>query len=90
MFVGKSFPRPQIVLSDRAQIFFICSLQIWNNESMKDFLSRAYRVVNGKADDTDLEKTNIHTCLAHVLFVSVFIYLRTYLFLFFIGYSKNG
>ncbi|CAF4396900.1 unnamed protein product, partial [Rotaria magnacalcarata] len=34
---------------------------------MKDFLHRAYRIVNDNADDTDLQKTNIHACLAHVL-----------------------
>ncbi|CAF3829497.1 unnamed protein product [Rotaria sordida] len=67
VFVGKTFPRPQIVLSDRAQIFLIGSLQIWNNESMKDFLNRAYRIVNGNADDNDLKMMNIHACLSHVL-----------------------
>ena len=72
MFPGKLFPRPKVVLSDRAQIFLMASLQIWNNESMKDVLNRAYRIVNDSADDTDLEKTNIHACLAHVLLVSVF------------------
>ena len=40
---------------------------------MKEFLNRAYRIVNGNADDSDLQKTNIHACLAHVLVVSVFI-----------------
>ena len=71
MFPGKPFPRPKVVLSDRAQIFLMASLQIWNNEFMKDFLNRAYRIVNDSADDTDLEKINIHACLAHVLLVSV-------------------
>ncbi|CAF2137982.1 unnamed protein product [Rotaria magnacalcarata] len=67
VFPGKPFPRPRIVLSDRAQIFLIAALQLWNNESMKDFLHRAYRIVNDNADDTDLQTTNIHACLAHVL-----------------------
>ncbi|CAF2149342.1 unnamed protein product [Rotaria magnacalcarata] len=67
VFPGKPFPRPRIVLSDRAQIFLIVALQLWNNESMKDFLHRAYRIVNDNADDTDLQTTNIHACLAHVL-----------------------
>jgi hypothetical protein len=37
---------------------------------MKDFLSRAYRIVTGTADECDMKKTNIHACLAHVLLVS--------------------
>jgi len=70
VFVGRPFPRPRIVLSDRAQVFLIASLQIWNNESMKEFLQRAYRIVTDDAVDNDYELTNIHACLAHVLVVS--------------------
>ncbi|CAF4240825.1 unnamed protein product [Rotaria sp. Silwood2] len=67
VFPGKPFPRPKIVLSDRAQVFLTGALRIWNNESLKDFLNRAFRIVNGNADYEDLQKTNVHACIAHVL-----------------------
>ena len=45
---------------------------------MKDFLRRSYRIVNNMADDNDIDLTNIHTYLAHVLlagvYISVFVY----------------
>lgn len=58
------------MLSDRAQVFLTAALQIWNNETMKEFLDRAYRIVTDDASGEDYEKTNIHACLAHVLIVS--------------------
>ncbi|CAF1488393.1 unnamed protein product, partial [Adineta steineri] len=67
IFVGKPFPRPRVVLSDRAQVFLLAALQIWNDESMHEFLHRAYRIVTDKATDYDLQLTVIHACLAHVL-----------------------
>ncbi|CAF4164381.1 unnamed protein product [Rotaria sp. Silwood2] len=67
LFVNKPFPRPQLILSDRAQIFLLAALHVWNNESLKDFLNRAYRIVNDNTNDDDLKMTNIHACLAHVL-----------------------
>lgn len=69
MFVGRQFPKPKFILSDRAQIFLCAAIKFWNNETMKDFLARAYRIVNGRATDKDLNATNIHACIAHVLIV---------------------
>lgn len=62
-------------MSDRALVFLLASLKVWNNETMKDFLDRAYKIVTGTADDNDLKKTNIHACLSHVLLVSVRFYM---------------
>ena len=45
----------------------IASLREFNGESILDFNERAFRVVTGSADDTDLKKTIIHVCAAHVL-----------------------
>jgi len=59
-----------MVLSDRAQVFLIASLRVWNNETMNDFLQRAYRIITGNNNDSDNQKTNIHACLSHVLLVS--------------------
>ncbi len=41
---------------------------------MKDFLNRAYRLVNDEASDHDHELTNIHACIGHVLVVSLFFF----------------
>jgi hypothetical protein len=48
----------------------MATLEVWNNETMKQFLNRAYRIVTGVSNDSDRQKTNIHACLAHVLLVS--------------------
>jgi hypothetical protein len=61
-----------VVLSDRAQVFLVAALQIWNSETMTQFLNRAYRIVTNQATDIDFTLTNIHACLAHVLLVSAF------------------
>jgi hypothetical protein len=54
-------------------VFLLAALQIWNNESLKHFLQRAYRIVTDAADDDDLDLTFIHACIAHVLVVSIFV-----------------
>jgi hypothetical protein len=46
---------------------------------MKDFLARAYRIVDGRASNEDLDSTNIHACIAHVLIVSLRINFFMYL-----------
>ncbi|CAF4076111.1 unnamed protein product [Adineta steineri] len=67
IFSEKHFPRPRFILSDRAQVFLIGALRVWNNETLKDYLNRAYRIVTGNSTNYDNELTNIHACLAHVL-----------------------
>ncbi len=71
--MSKEFPRPKLILSDRAQVFLCAALKVWNNEKMNQFLDRSYRIVNGDATDEDLRLTNIHACMAHVLVVNLFI-----------------
>ncbi|CAF1538595.1 unnamed protein product [Didymodactylos carnosus] len=67
-FEGKQFPKPEFVLSDRAQVFLQASLEVFNNsESYEMFLDRAYRIVTGQPHTNDLQQTNIHACLAHVM-----------------------
>ncbi len=51
------------------------AVQIWNDETMSQFLNRAYRIVTRKATEADYKLTNIHACLSHVALVSDFIYL---------------
>lgn len=65
------FPRPAIILSDRAQVFLQAALRVFNEESFDQFLARAYRIVTNHALPDDITKTNIHACLAHFMLVSV-------------------
>lgn len=65
------FPRPAVILSDRAQVFLQAALRVFNEESYDQFLSRAYRIVTNRARRDDFTKTNIHACLAHFMLVSV-------------------
>ncbi|CAF0912387.1 unnamed protein product [Adineta ricciae] len=62
-----SFPRPAIILSDRAQVFLQAALRVFNDENYQQFLSRAYRIVTKKGIQSDFFKTNIHACLAHFM-----------------------
>ncbi|CAF3296364.1 unnamed protein product, partial [Rotaria socialis] len=63
-----SFPRPAVILSDRAQIFLQAALRIYNDENYQQFLARAYRIVTNQAIQDDLFKTIIHACLSHFMF----------------------
>ena len=65
-----AFPKPAVILSDRAQIFLQAGLRVFNDESYQQFLARAYRIVNNQAIENDLFKTNIHACLSHFMLVS--------------------
>ncbi|CAF3269861.1 unnamed protein product [Rotaria sp. Silwood2] len=62
-----SFPRPAMILSDRAQIFLQAGLYIFNEENYQQFLARAYRIVTNQPIKNDLWKTNIHACLSHFM-----------------------
>jgi hypothetical protein len=74
VFPGHDFPRPVMVLSDRAMVFLVGALEIWNGENMSQFLQRAYRIVTDEATELDYKLTNIHACLAHLSLVSTFLY----------------
>ncbi|CAF4522949.1 unnamed protein product, partial [Rotaria sp. Silwood2] len=62
-----AFPKPAIILSDRAQVFLQAALRVFNNESYQNFLARSYRIVTNAATSDDLSKTNIHACLSHFM-----------------------
>jgi hypothetical protein len=57
------------LLSDRAQVLLQSGLRVFNEESNQQFLERAYRIVTNQNIEGDLEKTNIHACMGHVLAV---------------------
>ncbi|CAF2138916.1 unnamed protein product [Rotaria magnacalcarata] len=56
-----SFPRPAIILSDRAALY------VFNDENYSAFRARAYRIVTNAAIRNDLSNTNIHACLSHFM-----------------------
>ncbi|CAF4854420.1 unnamed protein product, partial [Rotaria sp. Silwood1] len=62
-----SFPRPAVILSDRAQILLQAALGFFNDENYQQFLTRAYRIVTHQAIKNDLSKTIIHACLSHFM-----------------------
>ncbi|CAF4649122.1 unnamed protein product, partial [Rotaria magnacalcarata] len=65
-----SFPRPAIILSDRAQVFLHAALYVFNDENYSAILARAYRIFTNAAIRNDLSNTNIHVYLSHfMLFV---------------------
>ena len=58
------------MLSDRAVVFLLAALEVWNGETIHSFLSRAYRIVSNSGSEADLAYTNVHACLAHIMLVS--------------------
>ncbi|CAF4046711.1 unnamed protein product [Rotaria sp. Silwood2] len=64
-----SFPKPVVIISDRAQIFLQAALRVFNEETYQQFFERAYRIVNHQAIENDLSKTIIHACLSHFMLV---------------------
>ncbi|CAF4662673.1 unnamed protein product [Rotaria magnacalcarata] len=56
-----SFPRPVIILSDRAALY------VFNDKNYSAFLARAYRIVINATIRNDFSKTNIHACLSHFM-----------------------
>ena len=58
---------PKQVNSDRSLVFIQAALSEFNNETMDDFKSRAWRIINGEASCCDMSKVNPHACLSHVM-----------------------
>lgn len=58
---------PKQVNSDRSLVFIQAALSEFNNETMDDFKSRAWRIINGEASAVDMTKVNPHACLSHVM-----------------------
>jgi hypothetical protein len=58
---------PNQINSDRSLVFIQAALSEFNNESMDDFRSRAWRIITGQASSSDLRKVIPHACLSHVM-----------------------
>jgi hypothetical protein len=62
------FPKPPIIHSDRALVFLIAGIQIFNNdETMDRYIERCWRIVQRTATKRDIELTVVHACLGHFM-----------------------
>ena len=59
--------QPIQVNSDRAMGFILSALQVFNGETFHQFLQRAWRIVLGKAENSDLTLTIVHSCAFHFM-----------------------
>jgi hypothetical protein len=76
-FIGKykqaygfknSFPKPPIIHSDRATVFLLAGIQVFNHdETMDRYIERCWRIVKQTATKRDLEITVVHACLGHFM-----------------------
>lgn len=63
-----SFPKPPIIHSDGALVFQLAALRFFNNDmTMADYVKRCWNIVNRAAGKEDLQKTVVHSCLAHFM-----------------------
>ena len=64
----KPFPKPPVIHSDRALVFLIAGIQIFNgDETMERYIERCWRIVQRTATKRDLELTVVHACLGHLM-----------------------
>ena len=42
-------------------------MRVFNGDSMQDYLSRCWRIVNGKANSKDLDFCTIRACKSHLM-----------------------
>jgi hypothetical protein len=62
------FPKPPVIHSDRALVFLLAGIQVFNHdETMDRYIERCWRIVQGAATKRDLEITVIHVCLGHFM-----------------------
>jgi hypothetical protein len=62
------FPKPPIIHSDRALVFLLAGIQVFNNdETMDRYIERCWRIVKRTATKRDLELTVVHACLGHFM-----------------------
>ncbi len=62
------FPKPPIIHSDRALVFLIAGIQVFNrDETMDRYIERCWRIIQHTASKRDLEITVLHACLGHFM-----------------------
>ena len=53
--------------SDRAMVFVVTTMRIFNNETLVMFLKRSWKILHGIATLTELQLTVIDTCAFHFM-----------------------
>ena len=59
--------QPIIVIIDRSIVLLISFLQVFNMETVHDYLLRTFRIVSGAGKPNDFEKILPHACTSHVM-----------------------
>ncbi|CAF3595458.1 unnamed protein product [Rotaria sp. Silwood1] len=65
---AKPFPKPPVIHSDRALVFLLAGIQLFNgDETMNLYIERCWRIIQGTASRQDLKLTVVHACLGHLM-----------------------
>ncbi|CAF4149560.1 unnamed protein product, partial [Rotaria sordida] len=65
---AKPFPKPPVIHSDRALVFLLAGIQLFNgDETMNLYIERCWRIIQGRASQQDLQVTVVHACLGHLM-----------------------
>ncbi|CAF1029304.1 unnamed protein product [Rotaria sordida] len=65
---SNQFPKPPIIHCDRALVFLLASIQVFNgDETMDRYIERCWRIIQRTATKRDLEITVVHACLGHFM-----------------------
>ena len=59
--------QPIRVVIDRSIVLLISFLQVFNMETVHDYLLRTFRIVSGAGKPNDFEKLLPHACTSHVM-----------------------
>ena len=59
--------QPVQINSDRAMVFVVTAMRVFNNETLVMFLERSWKILPGIATLKELQLTVIHTCAFHFM-----------------------
>ena len=63
-----ALPKPPIIHCDRALVFHLVSIQVFNDdEAMDRYIERCWRIIQRTATKRDLEITIVHACLGRFM-----------------------
>ena len=67
IYGASNLSQPVQINSDRAMVFIMIAMQVFNNETLPMLLERSWRTVHGLASIKELQLTVIHTCAFHFM-----------------------
>ena len=59
--------QPVRLIIDCSMVLLISFLQVYNLETIQDYLLRAFRIVTDAANSKDIDKVLPHACTSHVM-----------------------